>query len=226
MIVDLPSTTTAAVAAKLVRLRADTGVDGAVRACSPWSSSSTSPTADAAIETANRASRQHPCRIIVVVAGNKRGASRLDAQIRLGGDAGGLARSSCCGCTASSPSHGRAVVTPLLLADSPIVAWWPDPRPDPAVRRPDRGDGRSAGSPTPPSPARRRAPCCAGCPRATPTATPTWPGRGSRCGAACSPRRSTSRPTSRSPASPSSRPPTPPRATCWPAGWRCGCAAR
>ena len=44
--------------------------------------------ADAAIETANRASRQHPCRIIVVVAGNKRGAARLDAQIRLGGDAG------------------------------------------------------------------------------------------------------------------------------------------
>src|SRR5215203_2216674 len=80
--------------------------------------------ADAAIETANDASRQHPCRIIVVVAGNKRGAARLDGQIRVGGDAGA---SEVVVLRLFGPlaAHGRAVVTPLLLADSPIVAWWP-----------------------------------------------------------------------------------------------------
>ena len=44
--------------------------------------------ADEIIEAANDASRQHPCRIVVVVAGNRRGAARMDGQIRLGGDAG------------------------------------------------------------------------------------------------------------------------------------------
>jgi glucose-6-phosphate dehydrogenase assembly protein OpcA len=123
VIVDLPSTTTADVAKRLVRLRADTGSMALSRVLTLLVVVD-DVDADAAIEVANAASRQHPCRIIVVVGGNKRGAARLDAQIRIGGDAGAsevvvlrlygpLAR------------HGRAVVTPLLLADSPIVAWWP-----------------------------------------------------------------------------------------------------
>ena len=155
--------------------------------------------ADAAIEAANAASRQHPCRIIVVVAGNKRGTARLDAQIRLGGDAG-ASEVVVLRLYGQLADHGRAVVTPLLLADSPIVAWWPTDGPADPVGATRSARWPSAGSPTPPARARRRAPCCAGSPRATPTATPTWPGRGSPCGAGCSPRRSTSRPTSRSPA--------------------------
>lgn len=87
MIVDLPDTTTAAISARLVRLRADTGsmVLSRVLTCSVVADAAH---ADAAIETANDASRQHPCRIIVVIAGSKRGAARLDGQIRVGGDAG------------------------------------------------------------------------------------------------------------------------------------------
>src|SRR5204863_228117 len=41
-----------------------------------------------AIRAANDASREHPCRVIAVIRGNRRGASRLDAQVRIGGDAG------------------------------------------------------------------------------------------------------------------------------------------
>jgi glucose-6-phosphate dehydrogenase assembly protein OpcA len=84
--------------------------------------------ADEAIDVANTASRQHPCRIIVVVAGNRRGAARLDGQIRIGGDAGA---SEVVVLRLYGPlaAHGRAVVTPLLLADSPIVAWWPTTAP-------------------------------------------------------------------------------------------------
>jgi len=123
VIVDLPSTTTSDVAKKLVRLRADTGSMALSRVLTLLVVVDESD-ADAAIEVANAASRQHPCRIIVVIAGTKRGVARLDAQIRLGGDAG-ASEVVVLRLYGSLANHGRAVVTPLLLADSPIVAWWP-----------------------------------------------------------------------------------------------------
>ena len=110
--------------------------------------------ADAAIDTANDASRQHPCRIIVVVTGNKRGAARLDGQIRVGGDAGA---SEVVVLRLYGPlaAHGRAVVTPLLLADSPIVAWWPSngpksPSEDPIGAMAQRRVTDAASSTSPP----------------------------------------------------------------------------
>ena len=123
MIVDLPSTTTADISKRLIRLRADIGSMALSRVLTLIVVVDESE-ADAAIDTANDASRQHPCRIIVVVTGNKRGAARLDGQIRVGGDAGA---SEVVVLRLYGPlaAHGRSVVTPLLLADSPIVAWWP-----------------------------------------------------------------------------------------------------
>jgi glucose-6-phosphate dehydrogenase assembly protein OpcA len=123
VIVDLPDTTTAAISARLVRLRADTGSMALSRVLTLLVVVDEAH-ADAAIETANDASRQHPCRIIVVIAGSKRGAARLDGQIRVGGDAG-ASEVVVLRLFGRLASHGRAVVTPLLLADSPIVAWWP-----------------------------------------------------------------------------------------------------
>ena len=123
MIVDLPDKTTAAISARLVRLRADTGSMALSRVLTLLVVVDEAH-ADAAIETANDASRQHPCRIIVVIAGSKRGAARLDGQIRVGGDAG-ASEVVVLRLFGRLASHGRAVVTPLLLADSPIVAWWP-----------------------------------------------------------------------------------------------------
>jgi glucose-6-phosphate dehydrogenase assembly protein OpcA len=123
VIVDLPNTTTAAVSKKLVGLRADTGAMALSRVLTLLVVIDESA-AEEAIEIANDASRQHPCRIIVVVTGNRRGTSRLDGQIRIGGDAGA---SEVVVLRLYGPlaQHGRSVVTPLLLADSPIVAWWP-----------------------------------------------------------------------------------------------------
>lgn len=123
MIVDLPSTTTSAVSKKLVSLRANTGSMALSRVLTLVVVVDEAD-AEEAIETANDASRQHPSRIIVVVTSNRRGAARLDGQIRLGGDAGA---SEVVVLRLYGPlaAQGRAVVTPLLLADSPIVAWWP-----------------------------------------------------------------------------------------------------
>ncbi len=124
MIVDLPDTTTGAVSARLVKLRSDTGAMALSRVLTLVIVVDDGE-AEEAIEVANDASRQHPCRIIVVVRGNRRGRARLDGQIRVGGDAGA---SEVVVLRLYGPlaSHGRSVVTPLLLADSPIVAWWPE----------------------------------------------------------------------------------------------------
>ncbi len=123
MIVDLPDTTTAAVSKRLVALRSDTGAMALSRVLTLVVVVDEAEAEDA-IEVANDASRQHPCRIIVAVTGNRRGSPRLDGQIRVGGDAGA---SEVVVLRLYGPlaAHGRSVVTPLLLADSPIVAWWP-----------------------------------------------------------------------------------------------------
>lgn len=127
MIVDLPQTTTSAVSRRIVALRADVGSMALSRVLT-LVVIATEADAEAAIATAMSASRQHPSRIIVVVVGTRRGPARLDAQIRVGGDAGA---SEVVVLRLSGPlaQHGRSVVTPLLLADSPIVAWWPGQAP-------------------------------------------------------------------------------------------------
>ncbi|WP_299445349.1 glucose-6-phosphate dehydrogenase assembly protein OpcA [uncultured Phycicoccus sp.] len=132
MIVDLPNTSTAAVSKRLVKLRSDTGAMALSRVLTLVVVVDEAEAEDA-IDVANDASRQHPCRIIVVVMGNRRGSARLDGQIRVGGDAGA---SEVVVLRLYGPlaKHGRSVVTPLLLADSPIVVWWPTDGPkDPAA---------------------------------------------------------------------------------------------
>ena len=127
MIVDLPDTSTAAVSRRLVKLRADTGAMALSRVLTLVVVVDEQG-AEEAIGTANDASRQHPCRIIVIVTGNRRGAARIDGQIRVGGDAG-ASEVVVLRLYGALAGHGRAVVTPLLLADSPIVVWWPTDAP-------------------------------------------------------------------------------------------------
>jgi glucose-6-phosphate dehydrogenase assembly protein OpcA len=81
-----------------------------------------------AIEAANDASHEHPCRVLAVVLGDGRGRPRVDGEIRVGGDAGA---SEVLVLHASGPltQHPAALVTPLLLSDSPVVAWWPGEAP-------------------------------------------------------------------------------------------------
>jgi glucose-6-phosphate dehydrogenase assembly protein OpcA len=80
------------------------------------------------IEAANEASREHPCRVLVIARGLKRAGTRLDAQIRVGGDAGA---SEVLVMRLYGPlsDHGDSVVIPLLLPDCPVVAWWPGAAP-------------------------------------------------------------------------------------------------
>ncbi len=128
MIRDLTDTTTTKVSKTLVRLRNEVGAMALGRVLTLVVVTDDTMAAEA-IEVANQASRQHPCRIIVVIPGDRRGKNRLDAQIRLGGDAG-ASEIVVLRLYGALAKHGPSVVVPLLLPDSPIVAWWPGEAPD------------------------------------------------------------------------------------------------
>ena len=124
MIVDLPSTDTSAVNRKMVELRESAGAVALGRVLTLVISTEDGPGAESAIQAANDASREHPCRVLVLARGIRRAASRLDAQIRIGGDAGA---SEVIVLRMYGPlaDQGGSIVVPLLLPDAPIVAWWP-----------------------------------------------------------------------------------------------------
>jgi glucose-6-phosphate dehydrogenase assembly protein OpcA len=123
MIVDLPSTSTAAIGKRLVQLRNEVGALALGRVLTLVVVVN-EESADEAIEIATEASRQHPCRIIVVISNTRRGPNRIDGQIRVGGDAG-ASEIVIMRLFGQLSAHSQSVVTPLLLADSPVVAWWP-----------------------------------------------------------------------------------------------------
>ncbi len=84
-----------------------------------------------AIEAANEASREHPCRIIVLADAGVEGPDRLDAQIRVGGDAGASEVIVLRG-HGHMAHESESLVAALLLPDAPIVAWWPHGAPESA----------------------------------------------------------------------------------------------
>lgn len=123
MIVDLPDTTTTEVTRALVRIREEGGAVALGRVLTLVIDADADDV-EAAVAIANDVSREHPARVIVLAKDVQRTTARLDAQIRVGGDAGA---SEVIVLTASGEmlSHSDTLVTPLLLPDAPIVVWWP-----------------------------------------------------------------------------------------------------
>ena len=124
MIIDLPSTTTSAVNHALIDVRERGGAVAVGRVLNLVIVTDDSSHVEESIEAANEASMEHPCRVLVVARGLRRAGTRLDAQIRVGGDAGA---SEVLVLRLYGPlaDHGDSVVVPLLLADCPVVTWWP-----------------------------------------------------------------------------------------------------
>jgi glucose-6-phosphate dehydrogenase assembly protein OpcA len=136
VIVDLPASTISRVQKALVTIREEGGVVALGRVLTLIISTSHGEEEEA-IEAANDASREHPMRVIVVstAPGGDDEEARLDAQIRVGGDAGAseviLLRAY--GDTASDE---EGLVTGLLLPDAPVVVWWPGTAPDVVAESP------------------------------------------------------------------------------------------
>ncbi|MFH0520521.1 glucose-6-phosphate dehydrogenase assembly protein OpcA [Streptomyces sp. M41] len=93
-----------------------------------------------ALKAANDASREHPSRTLVVIkrvsrSPRDRTQSRLDAEVRVGADAG-TGETVVLRLYGEVADHAQSVVLPLLLPDAPVVVWWPvnaplDPANDP-----------------------------------------------------------------------------------------------
>jgi len=137
MIVELPDTTTSQVSKTLVKIREEGGVVALGRvltlviATSPGSE-------EEAIEAANDASREHPMRVIVIstdIDSKKKSQSRIDAQIRVGGDAG-ASEVIVVRAYGDTASDQEGLVTGLLLPDAPVVVWWPGAAPENASDSP------------------------------------------------------------------------------------------
>lgn len=73
---------------------------------------------------ASFAAQEHPMRILVMIPRKGRRAPRLDADISVGGDEGPgeIATLRLYG---ELSAHPGSVAIPLLLTDTPVVAWWP-----------------------------------------------------------------------------------------------------
>ncbi len=128
MIVDLPTTNSSKINKALVDMREKGGSVALGRVLTLVIVTDEASTEDP-IAAANAASFEHPCRVIVLAKGSRRASPRLDAQIRVGGDAG-ASEVVVLRLYGALVDHGASVVVPLLLADAPVVAWWPNEAPD------------------------------------------------------------------------------------------------
>jgi glucose-6-phosphate dehydrogenase assembly protein OpcA len=125
MIKTLVNTTTSLISKELVTIREEGGAVALGRVLTLLVQTKFAGIEEA-ILAANEASRAHPCRIIVLADEDPASESvaRLDAEIRVGGDAGAseVIVLRAYGEAASDP---ESLVTGLLLPDAPVVAWWP-----------------------------------------------------------------------------------------------------
>ncbi|TDD46527.1 glucose-6-phosphate dehydrogenase assembly protein OpcA [Nonomuraea terrae] len=80
------------------------------------------------LRAATEAAREHPSRIIVVINREPDEPIRLDAELRIGESTPGevvVLR-----LYGELTQHADSVVSPLLLPDTPVVAWWPGKAPE------------------------------------------------------------------------------------------------
>lgn len=78
---------------------------------------------------AGQAAREHPMRIIGLIQRPSRAEAHLDAQIQVGGD-DGPGELIALRLHGELSKHSGSVAIPLLLPDTPVVAWWPANSPD------------------------------------------------------------------------------------------------
>lgn len=127
MIVALPNTTVSKISKALVEIREQGGAV-ALGSVLTLVIQTTAQHSESAIEAANSASREHPSRIIVLIDSPETSESKLDAEIRVGGDAG-ASEVIVLRPFGAAANYPQSLVMGLLLPDAPVVAWWPNNAP-------------------------------------------------------------------------------------------------
>jgi len=130
VIVDLPDTTVSKISRALVSVREEGGAVALGRVLT-LVILTRQGMMEEVIEAANDASREHPMRVIGLIMGNDgKSESRLDAQIRVGGDAGASEVITLHAHGEAGGSNLESLITGLLLPDAPVVVWWPNSTPE------------------------------------------------------------------------------------------------
>ncbi|MDN3355400.1 glucose-6-phosphate dehydrogenase assembly protein OpcA [Actinomadura sp. DC4] len=80
-----------------------------------------------AIRASTEAAREHPCRILGVIARGGQSESRFDAEVRVGET--GPGETVLLRMYGQLSAHADSVVLPLLVPDAPVVTWWPGTAP-------------------------------------------------------------------------------------------------
>ena len=125
MIITLKDTTSHEIASRIVRLREDRGATTLGRVLTLIIVVPDLIDVDHAIEISDAASREHPCRVIVVVdSPDSEKPARLNAQIRVG-DTAGPSDVIVLEPKGKAASALDTLVMPLLLSDTPVVTYWP-----------------------------------------------------------------------------------------------------
>ncbi len=125
MIITLKNTTSAEVASRIVELRDERGSAALSRVLTLLICVPDMIDVDKAIEVSDAVSREHPCRVIVIVEPESTaGTALLNAQIRVG-DAAGLSDIIILEPRGEAASNIDSLVMPLLQSDTPVVTYWP-----------------------------------------------------------------------------------------------------
>ena len=125
MIITLKNTTSAEVASRIVELRDERGSAALSRVLTLLICVPDMIDVDKAIEVSDAVSREHPCRVIVIVEPESTaGSALLNAQIRVG-DAAGLSDIIILEPRGEAASNIDSLVMPLLQSDTPVVTYWP-----------------------------------------------------------------------------------------------------
>lgn len=130
MIVELKDTTSTDIQKRLIRVREEGGAVALGRVLT-FLIHTSEPQEEKVIAAANEASREHPMRIVVISepAQSPAAEPRLDAEIRVGGDAGAsevvILRP-----VGQGENYLPGLVNGLLLPDAPVVTWWPNQCPE------------------------------------------------------------------------------------------------
>jgi glucose-6-phosphate dehydrogenase assembly protein OpcA len=80
-----------------------------------------------AVRASTEAAREHPCRILGVIARGGGEDSRFDAEVRVGET--GPGETVLLRLYGDLAAHADSVVLPLLVPDTPVVTWWPGEAP-------------------------------------------------------------------------------------------------
>ncbi|MGV0327086.1 glucose-6-phosphate dehydrogenase assembly protein OpcA [Corynebacterium confusum] len=137
MIIPLPDTTTRDISKKLVEAQEHYTLTTG-RVLTLIVSAYQGDDINVILDSIRDASHEHPARVLVVISEDPAAETSLDAELRVGGEAG-ASEIVIMRLHGELAHQAEAVVTPLLLPDTPIVAWWPTRYPDSPAEAPIGG---------------------------------------------------------------------------------------